>query len=137
MQVESSMACNRQCVMCARMHFRRACEKRSVMKQEVWDAIVPHMPEVKSVDLTGGGEPLVQPRLVDWLIQANAAGCQSGLLTNGLLLKKELAAQLTAAGINWICVSLDGADAEHYEKIRIGSYFEQVCENLSALAELR
>ena len=137
MQVESSMACNLQCIMCPWVDFRRTRDNRGIMKQEVWDAILPHLAQAKSIDFTGGGEPLLQPRLVDWLAQANEAGCETGLLTNGLLLRKELAAELTAAGINWICVSLDGADAEHYEKIRIGSNFEQVCENLSALAELR
>ena len=42
-----------------------------------------------------------------------------------------------AAGINWICISMDGADAEMYNKIRIGSNFERVCENVANIARLR
>jgi len=56
------------------------------MQPEIWAAIRPHLPHVQSVDFTGGGEPLLQPRLVEWVSEANAAGCEQGVLTNGRLL---------------------------------------------------
>jgi MoaA/NifB/PqqE/SkfB family radical SAM enzyme len=52
-------------------------------------------------------------------------------------LKKETLAKILDAGIDWICISMDGADAEMYETIRIGSNFERVCENVANIAELR
>jgi wyosine [tRNA(Phe)-imidazoG37] synthetase (radical SAM superfamily) len=30
---------------------------------------------VTSVDFTGGGEPLLQPKLTGWIADAKAAGC--------------------------------------------------------------
>ena len=45
--------------------------------------------------------------------------------------------QILNAGVDWICISMDGADAEMYEKIRIGSNFERVCENVANIAGLR
>jgi MoaA/NifB/PqqE/SkfB family radical SAM enzyme len=38
---------------------------------------------------------------------------------------------------DWICISMDGATAEMYNKIRIGSDFDRVCGNFANLAALR
>ena len=71
------------------------------------------------------------------LAEANRQGCETGFLSNGLLLKRDKLQQILDAGVDWICVSMDGANAEMYEKIRIGSNFERVCENVSNIAGLR
>jgi MoaA/NifB/PqqE/SkfB family radical SAM enzyme len=107
------------------------------MSQNVWDAIRPHLPQVQSIDFTGGGEPLLQPKLVEWIAEAKNAGCQTGFLSNGLLLKKDLLERILAAGLDWICISMDGATAEKYEEIRVGSNFKRVCENVANIAALR
>ena len=58
------------------------------MSPEIWDAIRPYLSEVKSIDFTGGGEPLLQPKRVDWICEAHEAGCETGIVTNGLLLNE-------------------------------------------------
>jgi len=137
LQIESAMACNLRCVMCPWTEIREKTENRGIMTEQVWEAIRPHLPQVGSTDFTGGGEPLLQPRLVKWAAEANEAGCETGILTNGLLLTKDKAEELIETGLDWLCVSMDGADAETYEKIRRGSDFDRVCENLANVAELR
>ena len=136
-QVESALACNLRCIMCPWKEFRERAHDRGIMRQEVWESIRPHLKEVKSVDFTGGGEPLLQPRLAEWIGDAKSCGCETGVLTNGLLLNREMAKKLITAGLNWICVSIDGATKEEYERIRRGSSFEKVCENLAGVAKLR
>ena len=137
LQVESAIACNLNCVMCPWREITKNSENRGLMSPEVWSAIRPYLAEAKSIDFTGGGEPLLQPKLVEWITEANAAGCETGFLSNGLLLKKEKLQQVLNAGLDWICISMDGADAQMYEKIRIGSNFKRVCENVANIAELR
>jgi MoaA/NifB/PqqE/SkfB family radical SAM enzyme len=107
------------------------------MTQAVWQAIRPYLERVQSVDFTGGGEPLLQPRLAEWIGDAKAAGCETGFLSNGLLLKEEKLKKILDAGIDWICISMDGASAEMYNKIRVGSNFDRVCENVAHIARLR
>jgi len=107
------------------------------MSDEVWAAIQPYLSEVNSVDFTGGGEPLMQPKLEEWIAEAKKAGCETGFLSNGLLLKKERLERIIDAGIDWIGISMDGATAEIYHKIRIGSDFDRVCANVGNIAELR
>ena len=136
-QVESAIACNLKCVMCPWREIAKKAENRGVMTPDIWAAIRPYLDRVQSVDFTGGGEPLLQPHLAQWIADAAQAGCETGFLSNGLLLKEEKLRKILAAGINWICISMDGADAEMYNKIRVGSDFERVCENVANIARLR
>ena len=137
LQVESAIACNLNCVMCPWREITKNAANHGLMSPEVWNVIRPHLSEIKSIDFTGGGEPLLQPKLPEWIAEANAQGCETGFLSNGLLLRKEKLQRILDAGVDWICISMDGADAEMYEKIRIGSNFERVCENVGNIAGLR
>jgi MoaA/NifB/PqqE/SkfB family radical SAM enzyme len=123
--------------MCPWKDFRKEAGPQAIMSREVWESLRPHLKEVQSVDFTGGGEPLLQPRLAEWISDAKSAGCETGVLTNGVLLNKEIAKKLIQAGLNWICVSIDGANKEEYEGIRRGANFGKVCENLANIAKLR
>jgi short-subunit dehydrogenase/MoaA/NifB/PqqE/SkfB family radical SAM enzyme len=136
-QVESALACNLKCVMCPWREIAKKAENRGVMTPEIWAAIKPYLDRVQSVDFTGGGEPLLQPHLAQWIADASQAGCETGFLSNGLLLKEEKLKKILAAGINWICISIDGATADMYNKIRVGSDFDRVCENVANIARLR
>jgi len=137
LQVESAIACNLECVMCPWREITKNPQTRGLMSDEVWAAIRPYLSEVNSVDFTGGGEPLLQPKLEEWIAEAQKAGCETGFLSNGLLLKKDRLKQILDAGVDWICISIDGATADTYNKIRIGSDFERVCANVGNIAELR
>jgi len=137
LQVESAIACNLRCVMCPWREIAENVENHGLMSPEIWQSIRPHLSEIKSIDFTGGGEPLLQPELSEWIAEAHAAGCETGFLSNGLLLKREKLQQILNAGVDWICISIDGADSEMYEKIRIGSNFDRVCRNVADIAELR
>ena len=123
--------------MCPWREIAKNAENRGLMSQEVWEAIRPHLSNVKSIDFTGGGEPLLQPRLEKWVAEARSAGCETGLLSNGLLLGEDRLKGLLDAGLDWICISMDGATADVYNKIRIGSNFDRVCENVGRIAALR
>jgi MoaA/NifB/PqqE/SkfB family radical SAM enzyme len=137
LQAEPAIACNLRCVMCPWREISENSSNQGLMSQEIWDAIRPHLPEVQSIDFTGGGEPLLQPNLAEWIAEAKDAGCETGFLSNGLLLKRTKLEQILDAGLDWICISMDGATVDLYEKIRVGSSFERVCENVSNIADLR
>lgn len=136
-QVESSIACNLKCIMCPWAGYRKRAGNQGLLSSSVWEFLKPYLIHVQSIDFTGGGEPLLQPRLVEWITDARSAGCDTGLLTNGLLLSKEKADLFLDSGLDWICFSLDGADAAIYQSIRIGSDFKTVTKNIAGFCSAR
>ncbi len=136
-QVESSFACNLQCVMCPWQQMRLELGDSGLMSDEIWQAVEAQLPEIQSIDFSGGGEPLLLPNLAERISQAKAAGCEAGFLTNGSLLNEKRAREMLEAGVDWISFSLDGADRETYESIRKGANFNRVTENILRMSRLR
>lgn len=135
--MESSLACNLACVMCPWKDVRKTAAHGGLMTAGIWEALRPHLPQVESIDLSGGGEPLLNPSLLAWLVQAKKAGCAAGFLTSGQLLDEKKAAGLAEAGADWVGFSLDGATREVYEQIRKGAGFDRLLQNVKRLASLR
>lgn len=72
---------------------------------------------VKAVTFSGGGEPLFYPHLVDVLRRLVDSPVRFATLTNGGLLKGEVA-ELFAKHGSWVRVSMDGWDNESYTRYR-------------------
>ena len=137
LQVEPALSCNLACVMCPWRGESGRTGSASLMEEAVWAAIRPWLPQADLIDFTGGGEPLMQPRLNRWVQDAASAGCRAGFLTNGTLLSDELARQLVDEGLDWIGFSVDGATAEIYETIRPGADFQRICAAIANMARLK
>jgi MoaA/NifB/PqqE/SkfB family radical SAM enzyme len=136
-QVETALCCNIDCIMCPWRSIRRKHDSDGIMSSAVWNGLYPYLKKVASIDFSGGGEPLLQPRLTEWMGQAHEAGCETGFLSNGLLLDNRAVQSILAAGVDWIAVSMDGATADIYERIRKGSHFERVCSNIKTFSSVR
>lgn len=135
-QVETSIACNLNCVMCPWEGERAAAGSEGLMKEEVWATLRGRLSDVSSVDFSGGGEALMHPELPRWIAEAHGAGCETGFLSNGLLLTGERARAIIDAGVDWIALSIDGATPDVYDAIRKGARFERLIANLEDLASL-
>jgi MoaA/NifB/PqqE/SkfB family radical SAM enzyme len=72
---------------------------------------------VKSVFLTGGGEPLLNPNIVIMASELESLGLGWGLFTNGISLNEQLAERLLQARPGFFRVSMDAGSAPLYEKI--------------------
>jgi MoaA/NifB/PqqE/SkfB family radical SAM enzyme len=136
-QVEPTLACNLGCIMCPWVSHRAGAGSYTEMQERVWDRLVPYLDQVESVDFTGGGEPLLHPRLFDWARTAKKAGCRTGFLSNGLLLSPARAAECLAVDLDWIGFSIDAADPEIFTAIRGGADFKRVCSNIEHMAAAR
>lgn len=107
------------------------------MPSSVWEGLRPYLSQVHSIDFSGGGEPLLHPLLAEWIQEANAAGCETGFLTNGTLLSRSISEELISSGIDWLAVSMDGATVDVYDSIRKGGDFQKVCEHIRTMEKLR
>lgn len=64
------------------------------------------------------GESLLRKDAVDIIFYCQELGLYTVLLTNGILLKENLASQIKVAGVNKITISLDSLDYEYHDDLR-------------------
>ena len=84
-----------------------------------------------------GGEPLLHPDFVEIVDMLSAEGLNMNMETNGTLLTAELARYLKdETKLNFISISLDGADAETHDAFRnVPGAFDAALQGLDFLAE--
>jgi radical SAM protein with 4Fe4S-binding SPASM domain len=131
---EVSSLCNLRCIMCPLTKGLK--RKQGILKfsnfKQVYDEISPSY-----LNLTGIGEPLLNPDLFKIIKYARDKGTIVKLDTNATLLDKKNIKKLLLSKPSIISVSIDGSDKRTYEKIRRGAKFDSVINNLKDLVEQR
>jgi len=133
--IEVTNRCNAHCAMCP----REAVRDLGMMNEEVFARVLERCAEygrIKNFSFAGLGEPLLHPRLVDWVSKAKAAGLTVSVVTNGALLTRAMAHALVGAGLDNLNVSVGGYSKETYERVQRGLSFERVRENLLGAIEV-
>lgn len=136
--VETTGACNLKCEMCPTTSYTTG---KSLMADDVFEKILDVIKKqsVEEIDLTGWGEPLLDPKLEERIVHIKQAKhtARVGFTTNGTLFHKERVTSILDSEVDWISISFDGASKESYERIRTGSSYERVLENLRFLSSTR
>ena len=133
LQVEVTAACNLRCRMCLVRYRPPVDRSEGSLSFERFRAIVDTLPELHTLTLQGLGEPLLAPDLFRMIAHAAGRGVRTGFNTNATLLTRRAAERLVEAGLDWLCVSLDGATAATYEAIRDGARLARVARNVQGL----
>jgi radical SAM protein with 4Fe4S-binding SPASM domain len=97
--------------------------------------IVDQLPALAELHLQGLGEPLLHPRFFDMVEYAVARGVAVSVNTNLTLLTPAKAERAATCGLEAIYVSVDGATAETYERIRVDARFDRLERNMLRLLE--
>lgn len=92
---------------------------------------------VQAVQITGGGEPTTHPKFKETVAACHALGLDVGLVTNGVLLRKEYRNLLVQS--QWIRVSLDSGTPETYRLLRRcpADHWGKMWDNVQGLVEWR
>jgi radical SAM protein with 4Fe4S-binding SPASM domain len=99
--------------------------------------LLDDLPDLDQLTLQGLGEPLLAPDLLPMVRHAKDRRVRVGFNSNATLLTRRRAAELVDSGLDWLHVSLDGADATTFEAIRDGASFDTVVANLAGLAQAK
>jgi MoaA/NifB/PqqE/SkfB family radical SAM enzyme len=134
LQLEPVGQCNLACRMCA-VPFREDGPARGLAAMPFADytRLIDQFAGLRELHLQGLGEPLMHPRFFDMVRYAAARGIAVSLNTNLTLLTDRRARECATCGLAAIHVSLDGASAATYERIRVGARFAKVLRNLRRL----
>jgi len=135
--VEPTNDCPFACTTCMRHTWR---EPLGQMTENVFDRIAAGLKEIDpmpSVFFGGFGEPLSHPGMLSMIQRVKSLGVRVELITNGLLLNKELITRLVEVELDSLWVSLDGATPECYGEIRESDTFSRIVENLRLLKAVK
>lgn len=108
--VETTTRCNMQCGMCVKQAPGN-CISDQHLDPALYQRLAGTLPQLEGLVLNGIGEPLLHPQLLDMVSMAGKLmppETSRGLQTNGLLLEPDMAERLLAAGLNRLCISVDG-----------------------------
>lgn len=127
--VEPTTVCNLACRTCLRNSWDEPIEHMAFdLYQQVLEQ-AQAMPDLRTLSLGGTGEPLAHPRLPEMVAQAKAQGLSVEVVTNGTLLKPELARALIEAGLDLLWVSIDGTTPASYDDVR-GTQLQAVLDQV-------
>lgn len=93
------------------------------MTMETFHAVIDQLKEfpdrLKTLSLTGQGEPLLHPQLPEMIACAKERQVSERIefMSNGALLRQPLAQALVDAGLDCIRISLQGLSSEKYEQV--------------------
>jgi len=144
LDIETSNICNLRCPMCPRTllvdqgdpNYTDASRMSREDFASIIDQGVAH--GVKSIKLNYLSEPLAHKDVMWQVEYAKSKGVLDVMMnTNAVLLRKDKAEQLLAAGIDNVFVSFDAISPDLWEQQRVGSTLGQVIDNLYGFVKLR
>lgn len=144
MEFEVTNHCNVECGFCPHPTMERS---KGIMDLDLYKRLIDECVQmgVFSVNLTGFGEPLLDPFLAERIKYAKDQGIPYvQITTTTYLLDEAKAKSLIESGLDDLFVSLDAATSETYNKVRKikgvkadGPNFETVVSNFKNLVKLK
>lgn len=126
MQVLLTTNCNIKCVMC---DVRKT---NYILSDGYLKVIKEYMPYLEKIMWTGG-EVLMYKNFYDLLELAAKYDIQQSFITNGLLLNEKFLNLVSKYDISF-AISVDAVEKKLYEKIRQGSDFDKLLDNLKKIS---
>ena len=135
--IELTSQCNLSCTICLRQTWP---EKTGDMDIDTFKGLIPSFANLDSINLTGYGEPLLQPQLVDMIGIARAhtpAHCKIELTSNAILVDRSLAKEMIKNGLDGISLSIDSLDPKKFSQIRENGNFDSLIGGLETFRDIR
>lgn len=139
--IETAAVCDLACPFCYRQ-FVATPDKiidEALFRRIVDEAAAMGVPSLK---LNWRGEPLLHPKLPDFVDYAKRKGILETIInTNATTLDERKGRELIEAGLDLMIYSFDGGSKESYERMRPGRFkpntFDRVYANIQGFGELR
>jgi len=131
-------ACNQSCAMCHQKYRSRSGVSIT------WDLLKTIIDEgaqngLCAINFGSSAEPLLNKELLlKGIIHARDSGIMDIFIhTNAVLLDEKISHQLVESGLRHICISVDAATANTYQKSRNSDLFEKILTNIENLIKIR
>lgn len=134
-QVELTTYCNLNCKPCARAQYLNGAPPTHLTPGAFVRIVESIRPT--NITLSGVGEPLMSPHLVELIRIAKTFGVSINTTTNGTLLTPERSVELVKSGLDLLKVSVDAATPETYRSMRGANTFWHVLDGIRMLNDLK
>ncbi len=138
-QIEPVGQCNLRCQMCP-IQFRQdgpPYGPPAFMDFALYQRLIDQFTGLKVLHLQGLGEPMMHPRFFDMISYAVDRGIRVTTNSNLTLINARRAELCVTSGLDTLHISLDGATAETFERIRTRAHFDRVIRNLEEVLAAR
>lgn len=127
--------CNFRCPMC---HIKDSrLRNLSDMPYSIFKKIIDESKDYHPSFQLTGGEPLMYPKIIEAIEYLEENNLVKGLVTNGLLLDK-YADNLVKSGLDFLAISLDGADeTTQYHRGLVKNSFEKISLGIKKTIKVR
>ena len=135
--IEPTTACNLNCSTCVRHSWN---EPSGFLDMKIYKKMIDDLTgcnTLQQISFWGFGEPLLHPGIAEMVSLAKELGVRTQIITNALLLTREMAEALVSAGLDSIVISVDGASTESNDKIRSGASLNIIKEHIKQLRNVR
>lgn len=131
LDIENVSRCNFRCTMCVVSDWTKG-QRAADLTLETFKALIDEQYGLVEIKLQGIGEPTMQgDDFFEMIRYARKRRIWVRTTTNASLLHlKDNYRKLVDSGVNEIQISVDGADAETFTKIRRGAVFKRVMSNI-------
>ncbi len=131
--IEITTNCNLKCRYCARTQLKKRAQN---MPFDRFRNILDLLPNSYKITLVGLGEPLMHPLIFDFIKYAGSLNKSTGIVTNAMLLDRDVSIKLLEAGLDSITFSIDGFDERTSSLVRKGSDFNRIIRNIGDFVEV-
>ncbi len=141
LQIEPTSICNFRCVMCYQSDKSFSNKSHGFMNNmslDLYKEIIDQVEgNVEAITLASRGEPTLNRDFSNMLKYSDGKFLAFKINTNASMLNERLIHSILSTDIQSIVFSVDAADKETYEKIRVNGKFEKIMKNLNLFSEIR
>lgn len=133
MQLEPTTACNLACITCPHEEYIKQAKHLSLENfKRIYDQIRP-----LKITLSGLGEPFANPQMPDIIRYTKDRGTSVNTTSNMTLINEKLAEKIVDCRLDLIKVSIDAANQETYQKIRLEDGFNKIIEGIKLIINFK
>ena len=141
LQIEPTSMCNFRCIMCYqsdKSFSNKSHGYMSNMSLDLYKKIIDEVQgKVEAITLASRGEPTLNKDFAKMLEYSNKKFLAFKINTNASMLNEKLIHSILSNNIQSIVFSVDAAEKETYEKIRVNGKFEKIIKNLELFSKIR
>jgi radical SAM protein with 4Fe4S-binding SPASM domain len=140
-QIEPVSMCNFRCVFCYQSDKSFSNKKSGhmgYMELDLFKKVIDELEgNVESITLASRGEPTLHKQLGEFLDYMRGKFLAIKINSNASLLTDKLIHTILSSDIQTMAFSIDAADKELYEKLRVNGKFEKTLKNVERFNEIR